>query len=34
MRAHVRRWVRLTFVSVIGLTGATQAAQSGITSIH
>ena len=30
MRAHGSRWVRLAFVSVLGLTGATQAAQSGI----
>ena len=29
MRAHVRRWVRLTLVSVVGLTGASVTAQSG-----
>ena len=29
MRAHVPRWVRLTFVSVLALTGASLTAQSG-----
>jgi photosystem II stability/assembly factor-like uncharacterized protein len=34
MRAHGLRWVRLALVSVLGLTGATQAAQSGIAPVQ